>query len=391
MKFFLNFLILFLLTVCTAQAQISDVTFDGTGARNYRGYWELTKAYKLDDIVVHQNKFYRANSAITTGTFFLEGTAASEWTEISAGGGVGFYRGPWALANVYAAGEAVSNSGRIYEANSAIAANTAFVIGTAVNEWTELSEGDSTFKGPWVLADAYATGDVVIESDKLYRANSAIAANTAFVIGNAANEWTEVSAGAGQELIKNILVFAGNTATLVDGNWEIADASSGGTALDDVIIPAYSAVGDKGRFYNHTTLTFDIAKDAGDSFVVDAGVLRSFPETGFDWEFTAPNEITIEWHNYSFATADMQTTGGRSHTANSNFSIVGSGSKTFSRNLGSESNQLILSTGRDTTLRSTSSAGENVFAGHYSQATADNADSKIYAERERNRRDRGSL
>jgi len=205
----------------------------------YLGEWLQARSYITNNLVRRNGRLYSPNAAIPAGTPFVIGTGGATWYEVSPG-----THPPYDSTVAWAENTIVTRQGVHYAANSAIAANVPFVVGTAANTWRRVeisqafiwdyaeraySEGSviarngilyrslqdlapgpwdetkweaiggerSRYRGPWATQNAYVAEDMVKVNGRLYTANSDIPAATPFMIGTAANQWTEVSPSLG--------------------------------------------------------------------------------------------------------------------------------------------------------------------------------------------------
>jgi hypothetical protein len=156
-------------TTAPAMLKIWDGTaWASSAAAPALGLFDTTKAYAVDDLVVHTGKLYRAKAAVAAGAF-----NPADWDEIGASGGgtVGPITAFSATAT-YAPDDLVVEAGKIYRAKAILAAG-------AFNaaDWDEIGAGGGA-AGPitaFSINEAYAIDDVVVYSGKLYRAMSAVA------------------------------------------------------------------------------------------------------------------------------------------------------------------------------------------------------------------------
>lgn len=200
-------------------------------------------AYNVNQIVKYQGRVWRCVS-------FASGAwDESEWEILSSGT---TWRDAWSLASTYAIGDVVVHNNRFWSANSDIAANTAFVEGGSVNEWTEISPPAAPKAPDWSSTSGYKQYEMVINGGKLYRSLNDHAAKASFDI----NDWEAISAeavtvAANYSGVKN---YAKHEIVYKDGSLWRAKAAKPGGVWDETLWDLISGT-NKVFILNHSDAT----------------------------------------------------------------------------------------------------------------------------------------
>ncbi|QAX96166.1 hypothetical protein [Vibrio phage vB_VmeM-Yong XC32] len=222
-----------------------------------RGYWDLNATYKANEIVIANDRFYRANGDIGSGTTFTVGTGTEEWTEVSGPVTPPITADDFKASTLYAKNQVIVVNGILYRAKAEFTSLSAFSIAdwdpvsydpeTAVDAWqanTDYKAGQlatlvvngrntlyraraditggasfvaaewddltqtSTWRAEWDISNIYAKDDVVWRAGHLYIANDAVPINTAWVEGITGATWARLLA----EPVSKISVWAATTS-----------------------------------------------------------------------------------------------------------------------------------------------------------------------------------
>lgn len=123
--------------------------------------FDQTTPYEQYQVVTVNDLLYRANGPVAAGVF-----QPAQWTLI--GGEKNLYRGPWDQTQAYALNQMVQRDGLLYSPNAIIPAGTGFAVGSTGTTWYEVSPSVSY---AWVSTQSYLQDSIVSYQGNWYAAN----------------------------------------------------------------------------------------------------------------------------------------------------------------------------------------------------------------------------
>ena len=119
--------------------------------------WAVSTDYAVGQLVIHDNKLYRCNTAHTSDSSSFN-TDIAYWDEIGSSGGIE----PWKTNELYTQGNMVVYNDKIYICDSSHTSTSTF----DPTKWHEISSNDID---NWQTSTAYNVGDMVVRGGQLYR------------------------------------------------------------------------------------------------------------------------------------------------------------------------------------------------------------------------------
>jgi len=119
--------------------------------------WTPSTDYAVGQLVIHNNKLYRCNTAHTSDSSSFN-TDIAYWDEIGSSGGIE----PWKTNELYAQGNMVVYNDKIYICDTDHTSANSF----DSTKWHEISSSDID---NWQTSTDYVVGDMVVKDDQLYR------------------------------------------------------------------------------------------------------------------------------------------------------------------------------------------------------------------------------
>ena len=146
-------------------AHTSDTTFSSSEEANWEELsptineittWAVSTDYAIGQLVIHNNKLYRCNTAHTSDSSSFN-TDIAYWDEIGSGG-----IESWKANELYQQGNTVVYNDKIYICDTAHTSTSTF----DPTKWHEISSNDID---NWQTSTSYNVGDMVVKDGQLYR------------------------------------------------------------------------------------------------------------------------------------------------------------------------------------------------------------------------------
>ena len=119
--------------------------------------WVVSTDYAIGQLVIHNNKLYRCNTAHTSDSSSFN-TDIAYWDEIGSSGGIE----SWKANELYQQGNTVVYNDKIYICDTAHTSTSTF----DPTKWHEISSNDID---NWQTSTSYNVGDMVVKDGQLYR------------------------------------------------------------------------------------------------------------------------------------------------------------------------------------------------------------------------------
>lgn len=232
--------------------------------------WLVSTDYVVGDLVAHDAKIYRCTTAHTSGNMW-NSTEEANWEELSP---TINEISDWAVSTDYAVGQLVIHNDKLYRCNTAHTSDsTSF--NTDIAYW-DLISGDGGIN-PWLSGEPYSQGSMVVYNDKIYICDTAHTSSSTFD----PTKWHEVSTNdialwqtstdyfVGNIVLKDNQIYRCTTAHTSDSsdfyidiaNWQVLDTK---WLSDNWVTATYYSVGEivlnNGYMYRcttaHTSSTF---------------------------------------------------------------------------------------------------------------------------------------
>jgi len=154
----------------------------------WKGAWSGSTAYVKDDIVSYGGNAFVAESAFTSDSNFYTDLDAGRWTKIAGGTE---WKGDWQSSTFYKVDDLVKFGGNVYRNNTGHTSQSSLVDDSA--KWDLYAEG-LDYKSTWTGSTAYKVNDIVQIGGNVYVCNTAHSSGATFDLDTI--KWDNLVEGA---------------------------------------------------------------------------------------------------------------------------------------------------------------------------------------------------
>lgn len=275
-----------------------------TDGQDWKGNWTSTTLYKINDIVKYGGYVYICNTGHTSAST-LE-TDQLKWTLFAEGFD---WKGNWNTSTTYKVNDIVKYGGNVYLCNNAHTSDASASLGLEQNnsDWDLFNEG-LNWNGDWNVSTRYKVNDIVKYGGQIYVCNAAHTSAATVTLGleNDQGSWDYFSKGLeykGTWSAASVRYKVNDLVKYGPGVWICTGAHTSSVSFDVGNFSLFTEGIEYENIYSGAT-TYqpgDIVRYGGYSYIAKAISFGILPTSTSNWDLFTTNFSFVG--DYSGATS----------------------------------------------------------------------------------------